>query len=307
MKVVMTGATGFLGRPMCAELVGAGHSVTVLSRNAARAQSTLGPQVKSLAWGKAEEEWKQAVAEAEAVIHLAGESVAGQRWTAEFKETIRQSRVEPTRALVDAMSQAERKPSVLVSASAVGFYGDRGDEVITEESGPGKGFLPEVCQQWEQEAERASEFGVRVCQMRIGIVLGRGSALEKMLYPLPIPVSPWKLGLGGPLGNGRQYMPWVHQDDVIAMFLWAMTAPEVRGAINTTAPNPVTNAEFSRALGRALHRPAILPVPAFALRLILGEFAGSVLTGQKALPTVAQRLGYRFRFSDIDAALRSLL
>jgi uncharacterized protein len=321
MQVVVTGATGFIGRPLCAELVGRGHSVTALSRDAERARATLGPQVRSLSWGMREErreksedrsqksdvEWEQAVAEADAVLNLAGEPVAARRWTPAIKESVRSSRVEATRSLVEAIEKASRKPSVLVSTSAVGYYGDRGDAEITEESGPGQDFLSETSIQWEAAAERATEFGVRVCRMRLGIVLGRGSALQKMLYPLPIPISPWKLGLGGPLGNGRQWMPWVHLDDVIGLFLWAMTTPDVRGAVNATAPNPVTNAEFSRALGRALHRPAFLPVPSFVPKLLFGEFADSVLTGQRALPTVAQRLGYRFQFPDINSALRSLI
>lgn len=308
MKVVVTGATGFIGRPICADLVKGGHRVTALSRDAGRARSILGHEIQSLEWGAGKsDEWKQAVSEAEAIIHLAGESVAGQTWTPQFKEKIRTSRVEPTRALFEVIAASAQKPSVLVSASAVGFYGDRKDETITEESKPGKGFLPEACQQWEQEVERASEFGVRVCRMRIGIVLGKGGALEKMLHPLPLPLSPWKLGLGGPLGNGKQWMPWIHLDDVVGLFLWAATTSEVKGAVNTTAPNPVTNAEFSHALGRALHRPSALPVPAFALKLLLGEFADTVLTGQKALPTVAQRLGYRFRYTDIDAAVKAAL
>lgn len=302
----MTGATGFIGRPLCAELVGSGHRVTALARNADRARSLLGSSVAALAWPNADTAWREAVKRADVVIHLAGESVAGNRWTPEFKAQIRTSRIEPTRALVAAMREAPRPP-VLLSASAVGYYGDRGDEVITEESPPGRGFLPEVCVAWEAEALRAQEAGSRVVLMRTGIVLGAGGALEKMLRPLPVPINPWKLGLGGPIGSGRQWLPWIHLDDVVGLYLWAAVTPALVGPCNLTAPNPVTSAGFAQAIGRELHRPAFLPVPGFALKVALGEFADSLLTGQKALPGVPQRLGYRFRFPDLDAALASLL
>ncbi len=306
MDIVVTGATGFIGRPLCAELVGAGHRVTALARDADRARALLGSNVMVAAWPGADNGWRQVVIKADAVIHLAGESVAGQRWTPEFKAKIRSSRIEPTRALVDALQQAPR-PAALISASAVGYYGDRGDEVVTEASSPGTGFLPEVCVAWEAEALKAREAGARVALMRTGIVLGKGGALDKMLHPLPLPINPWKLGLGGPIGSGKQWLPWIHLDDVVALYLWAATTPQLAGPCNVTAPNPVTSAEFARAIGRALHRPAALPVPALALKLGLGEFADSLLTGQKVIPTVPQRLGYRFRFPDLDAALASLL
>jgi uncharacterized protein (TIGR01777 family) len=308
MRVVVTGATGFIGKPLCAALTGGGHSVTVLSRSAEHARATFGPQVESLAWGEgASGEWRRAVGEAGVVIHLAGEPIAGGRWTPEVKEKFRSSRVETTRRLVDAIREGGRKPDALVSASAVGYYGDRKDETITEDSPPGSDFLAGVCAQWEAEARRAEEAGVRVARMRIGIALGEGGALEKMLYPLPFPISPWKLGLGGPLGSGRQWIPWIHLDDVVGLCLLAATNPQVTGAVNVTAPHPVTNAEFARAIGRALGRPAVLPVPGFALRVILGEFAAYLLGGQRALPTVAQRSGYAFRYAEIDTALHSLL
>src|SRR5579862_7667994 len=306
LDIVVTGATGFIGRPLCAELVGAGHRVTALARDAERARSLLGSSVTAVGWAGADDGWRQTVARADAVIHLAGESVAGHRWTPEFKAKIRASRVEPTRALVEAMRQAQCPPA-LISASAVGYYGDRGDEVVTEESPPGKGFLAEVCVAWEAEAMRASEAGARVVRMRTGVVLGKGGALEKMLQPLPLPFNPWQLGLGGPMGSGRQWLPWIHLDDVVGLYVWAATTTQVTGPCNATAPNPVTNAEFAHAIGRALHRHENLPVPAFALKIALGEFADSLLTGQKALPTVPEKLGYRFRFANLDPTLVSLL
>lgn len=308
MKILVTGATGFIGKPLCAKFVQAGHSVTALSRDAKRAAETLGPQVKSLEWGgTAGGEWKQAVAESDCVVHLAGESVGGARWTPEFKAKIRSSRVETTRTLVDAIRQAATKPSALVSASAVGYYGDRSDEKLTEESPPGQDFLAKVCAEWEGEVEKAKEAGLRVAMLRIGIVLGAGGALEKMLQPLPVPISPWKLGLGGPMGSGRQWMSWIQQEDVVGLFFWAATNTAVSGAVNAVSPTPVTNADFSHALGRALHRPSFLPLPGFALRLIVGEFAESLLGGQRVYPAVAQKLGYVFKYTDVDTALRSVI
>jgi uncharacterized protein len=304
MHIVVTGATGFVGRSLCAALLADGHELTVLSRDAGKAKQTFGGKVNAAAWGNGSD---AALDGADAVIHLAGESVAGGRWTPEFKRKIRDSRVKTSRQLVEGIEKAARRPSVIVSASAVGFYGDRGDETITEASSAGTGFLPEVCQEWEAEVQNAEAFGVRVALMRIGIVLGKSGALEKILYPLPVPVSPWKLGLGGRLGSGRQWMPWIHLEDVVAMFLWAMSNPNISRAVNTTAPEPVRNAEFTRILGRVLQRPAIIPVPAIALKVMLGEFADTVLNGQKALPTVAENQGYTFRHRSLECALKSLL
>jgi uncharacterized protein (TIGR01777 family) len=307
MKVVVTGATGFIGRALCPALLAAGHSITALSRDETRARQLLGPRVACLSWGGSHTAWKSAVAEADALIHLAGESVAGKRWTPEFKAKLRDSRVEPTRALVAAMRPAESSPQTLLSASAVGYYGDRGEETLTEASRPGDDFLAQTCVAWEAEALRAEEKGARVVLLRTGIALGEGGALEKLIHPLPIPISPWNLGLGGPLGSGRQWFPWIHLDDVVGLYLWALTEPEVRGALNTTAPNPVTMAALARAIGRVLRRPALVPVPAFALRLLLGEFAESLLASQRVVPAVAERLGYAFRYTAVETALRALL
>nr|CAA9267708.1 Cell division inhibitor Slr1223 (YfcH in EC), contains epimerase/dehydratase and DUF1731 domains [uncultured Armatimonadetes bacterium] len=301
----MTGATGFIGRALCAELARAGHALTAVSRDPARARTTLGDGVECVAWG--DDAWKRALARADRVFHLAGEPPAGRRWTPAFKRKIRASRIDTTRALVQTIRAAERRPAVLVSASGVGYYGDRGDETVTEQTPPGDDFRAEVCVAWEAEAREAEALGVRVVCARIGIVLGDGGPLRQILYPLPVPVSPWKLGLGGPLGGGRQWMPWVHLDDVTALLRWAAENPVVRGALNVVAPQPVTNAAFTRALGRVLRRPAVFPIPAFAVRLLAGEVAGALLTGQRALPALAQDLGYRFEHPEIEVALRSLL
>ena len=308
MRVVVTGATGFVGRPLCAHLSGEGHTVTALVRDAPKAQTQMGASVTCVAWNEgASDDWKRAVGQADAVLHLAGESVAGHKWTPEYKAKILNSRTEGTRRLVDAMRQSEQKPAVFVSASAIGYYGDRKDEVVTEQAAPAQDFLAQVCVAWEDEAKRAEDLGVRVARMRIGIVLGPGGALEKMLHPLPLPLNPYKLGAGGPMGSGKQWTSWVHLDDVIGLFAWAMKNDQVRGACNVTAPNPVTNAEFAHTLGRIFHRPTAIPVPAFALKAMLGEFAESLLTGQKVLPAVAERLGYPFKWTTLEPALRALV
>ncbi len=308
MRYVVTGATGFLGRALCLRLIEQGDEVVALSRSAESARKLLDERVNCHAWlGSAPDEWKAALNGADVVIHLAGESLGSQRWTPEFKRRLIASRIDSTRQLVSALHDANPRPKTLVSASAVGYYGNRFDEPLTEESSAGKDFLADLCRQWEEESQRASEFDVRVVRLRIGIVLGDGGTLEKMLYPLPIPISPWKLGFGGRLGDGRQWLPWVHIEDVVGLCLLSAQNPEAQGAINAVSPRPVSNAEFSRVLGRVLKRPAILPVPAFALRLLLGEFADVVLGGQKALPVAAQRLGYTFHYSEIEQALVNAL
>lgn len=308
MKYVVTGATGFLGRALCLRLLEQGHEVVALSRSAEKARKLLGDGVTCYSWlASASKEWKASLHGAEVVIHLAGEALASQRWTPEFKQLLTTSRVDSTRQLVLALRDSEPRPKTLISASAAGFYGNRNDETITEESPAGSGFLADLCQKWEAETQRASEYGVREVRLRIGVVIGDGGSLEKILYPLPISISPWKLGLGGRLGSGKQWLPWVHIEDVAGLCLWAAKSPEVNGAINAVSPHPVTNAEFSRALGGVLKRPTLLPVPAFALHLLLGEFADVVLDGQKVLPNVAQRLGYSFRYREIGEALASVL
>lgn len=237
-----------------------------------------------------------------AVVHLAGEPIAGGRWNKTRKLKIQASRIEGTHLLVDGLLRLKRRPAVLVCASAVGYYGDRGDEVLTESSAPGTGFLPEVVKGWEYEAARAREAGIRVVSLRFGVVLAReGGALGKML-------PPFRLGMGGPLGSGRQWMSWVHIDDVIAIIRLAMTDEALTGPVNTVAPGPVTNAEFTKALGRTLHRPAILPAPAFALNLLLGEMAQALLlSSQRVIPEVLNARGHVFKYPRIDAALSQIL
>ena len=296
MKVLISGASGLLGSAISARLNAAGHQVTETSRSGA------GGANGAVIWRVQNEPAPvSALIDKDAVIHLAGESIASGRWTAERKARIRDSRVLGTRNLVEGMRNAKNRPSVLICASAVGFYGDRGDESLTEDSPPGKGFLPEVCVEWEKEAKRAEELGVRVVNLRTGIVLSRsGGALEKML-------PPFRLGIGGPLGSGNQWWPWVHLDDVTGIVEHVMKTPSIRGPVNAASPGIVRNADFTSALARALNRPAILPAPSFALRLIFGEMADALLSSERVIPTVALASGFAFQFEDIDAALRDLL
>ena len=234
------------------------------------------------------------------VFHLAGESVAEGRWTAAQKVRIRESRVIGTRNLVAGIARAEPRPRVLVSASAVGYYGDRGEEELTEASPPGDDFLADVCIAWEREARVAEQHGVRVVLARTGIVLGQGGALAKML-------TPFKLGAGGPLGNGRQWMPWIHVADLARLYLHAADTTSIQGPMNAVGPDPVRNSEFTKALGRALHRPAFMPAPYLGLRLVFGEFAKVLFASQRVIPQVAIDTGFHFEYPQIAAALAEIL
>jgi len=289
VRVLVTGGTGFIGRAVCHALRGAGHAVTIVSRDSGGASDD------AIGWDAV----GQGVAAADAVVNLAGEPIAGGRWGPARKEAILQSRVGATRALVDAAGLAARRPRVLVSASAVGYYGARDDEPVDETAGPGSGFLAEVCQAWEREASRAEAFGLRLVRLRLGMVLaGDGGALGRML-------PPFRAFVGGPLGNGQQWMSWIHRGDVTGMVLEALVNEGYRGAVNATAPEPVRNRDFTAALGRVLVRPAAIRVPAVVLRLALGEMADMLITGQRVLPRAAERLGYRWQYPEILGALRA--
>jgi uncharacterized protein (TIGR01777 family) len=246
-------------------------------------------------------EWQRAAQDCDAVINLAGEPIAAKRWSPQQKAAIRDSRLGATRRLVDAMRSWPKPPSVFVNASAIGYYGPRGDEQLTEADEAGSGFLADVCRAWEAEAQRAESFGVRVVRMRIGLVLGPGGgALSKM-------VPPFRWCLGGPLGTGRQWLSWIHRDDVIGLIEWALTTPLIRGAVNVTAPEPVTMHVFCRALGEVLHRPSWAPVPAVVLRVVMGEMAEVVLTGQRVIPHVALQRNYPFVHATLPSALHACL
>lgn len=302
MHVIVTGATGFIGRSLCAALAAARHRYTALTRDPGRAEGRLPRGARILAWDPNQGgDWQEAVAEADAVVNLAGEPIAGRRWSSEYKQRLRSSRLDATRAIVDALKVSERPDLVLINASAVGYYGDRGSQTVTEQTPPGQDFLAKLCVDWEAEARGAEGHGVRVVLPRMGIILGEGGgALERM-----VPVFRWFAG--GPLGSGRQWVPWIHLDDVVRMMIWALENPAVKGPVNFTAPTPVTMREFAAALGRALRRPAFAPVPGFALRLMVGEMAEALLTSQRAIPEVAQRLGYQWKYPLLEPALRAIL
>jgi len=299
MKVTMTGATGLIGSRLLAALAARGDEVRVLSRDPEGARERLG--IEAVSWDpESEPAPAAALSGGDAVVHLAGEPVA-QRWSEEVKERIRRSREVGTANLVAGLREADPRPRVLASSSGTGFYGPRGDERADESSAPGRDFLSQVCVGWESAADAAAELGVRVVKVRTGVVLdSSGGALETML-------PPFRLGVGGPVAGGRQYVPWIHVDDVVGIYLAALDGAEWRGAVNASAPEPVTNREFSRALGRALHRPALLPVPKLALRVLYGDMAEMVTEGQRAVPARALELGYLFRHPDLDEALRSAL
>ena len=299
MRVTITGATGFVGSRLVAALKARGDEVTALSRDAARASERLG--VDAVAWDwTASRAPAEALAGRDAVVHLAGETVS-QRWNAKVKAKILDSREQGTRQLVAGIGAASPRPGRLISASASAFYGPHGDEVVDEASPAGRDWLADVCVRWEREADAARQLGVDVVRVRTGLTLDAGyGALASML-------PPFKLGVGGPLAGGRQYVPWLHTDDLIGMYVRAIDAAGFTGPINGCAPNPVTNKELSRALGRALHRPAIVPVPGIAAKLMVGEVAKYAISGVRMVPARAPELGYEFAFPDVDGALADVL
>ena len=296
MKVLMSGSSGLIGSAVRKSLQSAGEEVIRLVRSDARGAD-------EVRWDPQAGYIDQAAIEGmDAIVHLAAESIADGRWTASKKSRIRDTRTHGTQLLCQAVAKTSKKPSVLVSASAVGFYGDRGDEVLTESSSAGSGFLAEVCRDWEAATAPAAEAGIRVVTLRIGVVLsGAGGALAKML-------PPFRLGLGGRLGSGRQYMSWVVIDDLVAAIRFALSKEQLSGPVNMVSPNPVTNAEFTRAIGKVISRPTLFPVPAFALHAAFGEMADEVLlSGARALPQKLQAAGFKFDFTTLESGLRHVL
>lgn len=299
-RVVMTGATGFIGARLVRELAQR-YEVVALSRNPVKARQALPQAADCVAWEPTEHgAWASAIDGAYAVVNLAGASVGGRRWSDSYKREIANSRTVGTRGLVNAIAVAQARPAVLLSMSVIGYYGHRDATPLDESAPPGDDFLARVGVAWEQEARKAEAFGVRVVLPRTGIVLGEeGGALSLMALPV-------KLFVGGPILPGSQYVSWIHLDDEIAILTQSLEDARFLGPINATAPNPVTNREFNAALGRALHRPAWAPVPGFAVKALVGEFAESVITGQRVMPQRLLALGYQFRFPTLDAALQDI-
>jgi uncharacterized protein (TIGR01777 family) len=301
VRVLVTGATGFVGRALAARLGAIGHEVVAWVRSPRRAREVLGPGVALADARGGTKALEAAVAAADAVCHLAGEPIVGERWTAARKRALALSRTTSTEALAEALRAAPPRPRVLVSASAVGFYGDTGDAAVDETSPAGAGFLAELCAAWEKAAAAAGGEATRVTVARLGVVLGPGGgALQKMR-------GPFRMGLGGPVGSGKQWLSWVHLDDLVSMWVEALADERFVGAWNAVSPTPVTSRDFARALGRALHRPAVMPVPAFALRALYGEGASVLLEGQRVLPARLEGLGFAWRYPGVGEALLASL
>ena len=301
MKVILTGGTGFIGRAVSEALAQKGHEVIILTRQPSKSEEP-GIRLHHRYWNPPEPDHGQnEIDGAGAVINLAGEPVVAKRWTRKQKLKILESRCDATQALAHAIQKAKSRPQVLINASAVGYYGPRDDGAVTEQEAPGNDFLAHVCKAWEAHAIRVEDFGVRAVRLRIGVVLAKGGgALAKM-------IPPFRLFLGGPLGNGRQWMSWIHREDVVGLILFSLANAKVRGALNAASPNPVTMKEFAETLGKVMHRPSAATVPAFVLKILLGEMADMLLTGQKVIPAKALDLGYQFRYPVLQQALEAIL
>lgn len=292
-RILITGGTGFIGHVLCRELLARDYQLTVFSRQPAETVKSNCGRVEAIR----DLQQLRAHPGYDAVINLAGEGIADKRWSEARKQELRDSRIGVTETLVEVIRSWQRAPEVLVSGSAVGFYGDQGAATVTEDTSPNDEFTHRLCRDWENAAQPLADDGVRVCFSRTGVVAGPGGGfLERMTLP-------FKLGLGGRLGSGKQYMPWVHRDDVVSALIWMMESPNASGPFNVVSPNPVTNAEFTRSLGKVLHRPTLFPAPAPVLKVALGEMARLLLIGQKAIPEKLTREKFEFRYADLEPAL----
>lgn len=299
MRILVSGSTGFLGTALVETLGAEHHSVSRLVRPKTARKDAAGKNAPTVAWDPVADQFDSAGAEgADALLHLAGASIAGGRWNAARKKLLRASRIDATRQLMGALAKLQRPPRVIVAASAIGYYGNRGEETLTEVSAPGNDFLAGLCREWEAETARGSEFGARVVSLRFGIILAaHGGALPRMALP-------FKFGAGGRLGNGRQWMSWLTLQETVRIVQFALSAPALAGPVNVVTPNPVRNSEFTRVLAKTLHRPAVFPAPAFALRLAVGEMADALLlVSQRVMPTKLLDAGYSFQLPDLSGAL----
>jgi NAD dependent epimerase/dehydratase family enzyme len=326
-RVIVTGATGQIGKVLCKRLIAKGYQVVLFSRDAARARRSVPGAAEYVAWQPAERgEWASVIDGAHAVIHLAGASLFAKRWSNQYKREIVDSRVLGTRGLVNAMRQATSRPQVFVSSSAVGYYGPSGDGKLDESAAPGNDFLAQVCQAWEREARPAEDLGVRTVIVRSGVVIGsdqgqpslpidlRGASLSRPGVILktdegafPLLAMPFRLFTGGPILPGTQWFAWVHIDDLVGLYKLALEDERVRGPLNATAPEPQTNRDFANTLGKVMGRPAWLPVPGFAMKILLGEMADMIATGQRVIPKKAQDLGFQFKYPSSEPAIRQIL
>lgn len=293
MKILITGGAGFIGTPLTKELRSAGHDVIITTRRKSDSKDTI-------RWSLPDLIPPDVISEIDAVINLAGEPIAPKRWTEERKKLILSSRIDTTRALVESIKNSDKNPKVFISASAIGYYGPRDEKPVNEYTSPSLGYLASVCLQWEAEAQKAEDLGLRVVRVRIGGVLDADGGLLAQM------VGPFKFFAGGPIGDGKQWFSWIHRDDMIGIIKYAIENDSVSGPVNVTAPNPVTNKEFSKALGKALHRPSSVTVPAFAVKLALGELSSIILTGQRVIPEKILEAGYEFKYPEVNEALKAI-
>ncbi|SMB83409.1 hypothetical protein SAMN00017405_1036 [Desulfonispora thiosulfatigenes DSM 11270] len=300
MKVVVFGGTGLVGRKLIAYLLDNGHEVMIVSRNINKSKNIFSYEVSHIEWDYFTNLIPAGMEDADCIINLAGVSIADKRWNQKTKDAILKSRINATRAIVQSMKQKIINPKILINASAVGYYGDRGDEALTEESAPGDDFLANVCKKWEMEALEAQELGVRVVLIRTGIVLGDGGVLDKITLP-------YKFFMGGTLGSGKQWFSWVQEDDLAKIYLYCLENESVSGPVNATSLEPLTMKELNKVLGNVLKKPSFLFIPGFLIRLVMGEMADVVLKGQRALPQKITRLGFEYKYPQIKKALEEII
>ena len=302
-RVIISGATGFIGNALCRELIGGGYEVVGLSRNPEMGKALLPGQVKVVKWDtKSSQGWADYADGAYAIVNLAGENIASGGWTRERKKRILQSRLDAGEAVVEAVEKAKHKPAVIIQASGIGYYGDSGDEILDETSSPGSGFLVEVAKQWEKTTKKVESFGVRQVIIRTGVVLGEnGGFLSRV-------VLPYRFFVGGHMGNGKQWIPWIHVEDEVRAIRFLIEKKDLQGVFNLSSPHPLTSRDFSRTLGKVMKKPSWLPVPGFVLRLFFGEMASElILAGQRALPKRLQKSGFKFQYPDLESALSQIL